>query len=81
MIRSRASQDDILDSWGKIKKELALIELRGEAVLLIGDLNRAVGGGELGVAGNKEKISFGGQLIRDLIDSKEYIRERLEMPY
>ena len=73
LIESRASQEDILESWGRIKKELALIEIRGEAVLMSGDFNRAVGGGELGVAGNKEKISFGGQLIRDLIDSEEYV--------
>ena len=40
---------------------------------MIGDLNRPVVGGELGMAGNKENISFGGQLIRDLIDSEEYV--------
>ena len=73
MIESRSSQEIILESWGRIKKELAMIEARGEAVLMIGDLNRAVGGGELGVAGNKEKISFGGQLVRDLVDSEEFV--------
>ena len=73
LIESRTSQENILESWARIKKELAMIEARGEAVLIIGDLNRGVGGGELGVAGNKEKISFGGQLVRDLIDSEEYV--------
>ena len=65
--------DKILESWGRIKKELALIEARGEAVLILGDLNRAVGAGELGVAGNKPGISYGGKLVRDLVASGEYV--------
>ena len=65
--------DKILDSWGRIKKELALIEARGEAVLILGDLNRAVGADMLGVAGNKPDISYGGKLVRDLVASGEYM--------
>ena len=65
--------DKILDSWGRIKKELALIEARGEAVLILGDLNRAVGAGEFGVAGNKPDISYGGKLVRDLVASGDYV--------
>ena len=66
-------KEKILESWMKIKKELCLIEMRGEAVLLFGDHNRAVGADDLGVKGNKEKVSFGGQLLRDLVESKEYV--------
>ena len=66
-------KEKILESWAKIKKELCLIEMRGESVLLFGDINRAVGADELGVRGNKEKISFGGQLLRDLVETKDYV--------
>ena len=49
------------------------IEDRGEACLLIGDLNRAVGAEPWGIKGNKTNISFGGQLVRDLLEQEEYI--------
>ena len=39
---------------------------------MLGDMNRAIGAGELGVEGNKPNISYGGQLIRDLLASKKY---------
>ena len=64
--------DKILESWGRIKLELARIEARGEAVLILGDLNRAVGCDVLGVAGNASKVSYGGHLVRDLVASEEY---------
>ena len=66
-------KEKIMESWSKIKKELCMIEMRGEAALLIGDVNRAVGADELGVKGNKEKVSFGGELVRDLVESKDYV--------
>ena len=65
-------KDKILASWSKIKKELCLIEMRGEAALLIGDMNRAVGADERGVKGNKVKVSFGGCLIRELVEEGNY---------
>jgi hypothetical protein len=58
----------VLESWGKIKKKLCLIQLRVEAVLICGDLNRAVGADKQGVRGNKERISEGGHLVRELAE-------------
>ena len=49
------------------------MEIRGEVVLISGHFNRAVGGGKLGVTSSMEKISYGGQLVRDLIDTEEYV--------
>ena len=73
-IETRAGgPDKILESWGRIKKELALIEARGEAVLIIGDLNRAVGCDDLGVEGNAPDLSYGGKLVRDLVATEEYV--------
>ena len=46
---------------------------RGEELILVGDLNKAVGNDEFGVEGNHPKISFGGSLVRSLISSGQYI--------
>ena len=63
---SRTSNDDIEQSWYRLLKDVKEIEKRKEAVLIVGDMNRAVGNGKLGIRGNKNKISFGGQLIRNM---------------
>ena len=59
-IENRTDNDDILESWTSIKKELRMIEKRGEAELIIGDINRSVSNDEYGVKNNKSKISYGG---------------------
>ena len=69
----RAGRQQVLEGWTEILKELANIEATKELALLVGDLNRAVGGGELGVEGNSSKISYGGQLIRDLVSAGDYV--------
>ena len=63
----------VVESWTKLKKELLLIEGRNEAVVLMGDYNRAIGNDDYGVPGNKEKISHGGELVRDLMREGEYV--------
>ena len=40
---SRMQKDEIYESWIKLKDEVEKIILRKESVVLIGDLNRAVG--------------------------------------
>ena len=49
----------------RLSKDLKDIEERDETILIIGDLNRAVGCDEWGVAGNHSRVSYGGQLIRE----------------
>ena len=72
-IEGRAGgKENLLESWGRILKELSLIEARGEGVLIIGDLNRGVGSDELGVPGNSPTVSYGGKLVRDLVATEEY---------
>ena len=39
----------------------------------MGDLNRAVGSDEFGVAGNHNRVSYGGGLIRDMIKKRDCI--------
>ena len=40
---SRTGKDEITASWLRLRKDLEEIEDRGEAVLVLGDLNRAIG--------------------------------------
>ena len=54
-------------------KNIKDIEARKEAVIIIGDMNRHVGSGEHGVKDNKNHISYGGQLIRNMIKDRQYI--------
>ena len=54
-------------------EKMRIIKSRDEWVVLIGDLNKAVGNGEYGVKGNHEKVSFGGKLIHKLLETKKYI--------
>ena len=69
---SRTSKDEILASWIRLREDLERIESSGEGVLIIGDMNRAVGADELGVEGNHDKVSFGGQLIREMVEENNY---------
>ena len=64
---SRTGKDEITASWLRLRKDLEEIEDRGEAVLVLGDLNRAIGSDQWGVTGNKSNLSHGGQYIRDMV--------------
>ena len=54
-------------------QELSLIQSRGEMCLLMGDLNKHIGADRLGVRGNHERITYGGQLVRELLGTEEYV--------
>ena len=70
---SRMDNQDILESWGGLKSELEEIKERDESVILLGDLNRAIGAGKQGVPDNHQKVSYGGQLVRELLETDEYV--------
>ena len=70
---SRSSNDEIEKSWYRLMKDVKDIEARNEDVIIIGDMNRHVGTEEHGIKGNKNYISHGGQLIRNLIQDNLYI--------
>jgi len=70
----RAGETKIRESWERLCEDLEVIKSRGEAVILIGDMNRAVGAGELGIMGNKEQVSPGGRMLREeLLQGGEYV--------
>ena len=69
MARSRKAGRQ--QNWVKIMNEIKQIKDRGEGLILIGDMNRAIGSDKLGVKGNNSEVSFGGSMIRDLLEQEE----------
>ena len=69
----RGRKEKITESWKRLLEDVKEIEERKENILIIGDMNHALGTGEWGVKGNKHNISFGGNLIRDLPATKRFI--------
>ena len=51
---SRTPKENISEGWARLEKDLDEIIHRGEAFLIMGDLNRAVGSDEWGVDGNHD---------------------------
>ena len=70
---SRSSKQEIEERWARVVKDIKTIEDRQEPILLLGDMNKHSGNDDLGVKDNHEKISFGGELLYNLIATKEYI--------
>ena len=50
-----------------------MIEDRNEESILIGDMNKLVGNGPLGVKDNNVKVTFGGKLVHQLLQDGKYI--------
>ena len=72
-IETRMENQEILESWGRIKLELDKIRDRNEFCLLVGDVNRAIGSGSFGIKGNRPRVSYGGKLLIELLETGEYI--------
>ena len=66
----RTDKDNIQNRWNRIMSEVVKIEAKNELLVLCGDLNKHVGDV---VEGNHSKVTFGGQLIRDLLSTEKYI--------
>ena len=70
---SHMSRKEVLDTWLRLKREIDLILDRQEGVIMVGDYNRSLGNNELGIKGNHDKISYGGQLMREMLEDKQII--------
>ena len=68
---SRSNKDKIQDKWSKILNEVTKIEAKGEHLVVIGDLNRHIG--DMVEGNEKDKISFGGNLIKDWLETGSYV--------
>ena len=67
-----SNRQQVVDRWGRLLQVLEAGRARGDHVLLLGDLNKHIGNGHLGVQGNTGEISTGGRLIRDLVNSGDW---------
>ena len=72
-IEERMEDQEVIENWGRLNRDLDDIQSRNESVVMLGDFNRAIWAGEQGVEGNKPKVSKGGKLIRELLEEGEYI--------
>ena len=63
----------IEERWAKICNHLKVIEERNEEAILIGDMNKLVGHGPLGVENNTSKVTFGGKLVHRLLEDGKYL--------
>ena len=70
---ARSGKEEVLARWGRLLKELGAITARGDHCLLLGDLNKLVGCGPLGVPGNHPEVSQGGKLVLDLVQSGDWV--------
>ena len=69
---SRENKNEIENRWSRIMEEVIRAEKRNEAVVIIGDLNNHIGNDDLGVKDNIPKVSFGGELVRALLQGGNY---------
>ena len=68
-VESRSTKDKIKERWIKIREIIKQIEAKRELLVVIGDLNAHVG--DI-IPGNKAKISYGGQFLREFLESEQY---------
>ena len=70
----RKNSTKIVDEkWMIIHEELDKIKSRGENCVLIGDMNKLIGNDEWGVCGNNPEITIGGSMLRNLLQTKDYV--------
>ena len=66
----RLSKEEIDAHWNEVMVAVAKAEARKESILIVGDLNRAVG---KIVPGNTAKESYGGKLLKNFVESNDYV--------
>ena len=67
------SKSTMLERWGRVLEVIHGVLANKESLVVLGDFNKHIGSDHLGVAGNHNKITFGGSLVRDLIDNGDVI--------
>ena len=70
---NRESKSNIEARWQRLLELIRKFEVLQETLILIGDFNKHIGEGEQGVRGNHSKVSFGGQLLRSLLETEDYV--------
>ena len=67
---ARMSKESVEKHWKELLEEISKIEARNELLVLCGDFNRHLGSI---VPLNSPKVSYGGELVVNFIETKEYI--------
>ena len=67
---SKASNDKIKERWERLKKDIKSWHESGDLVLILGDWNIQIGNDEWGVEGNHGKVSYGGKLLRQMLQDE-----------
>ena len=65
--------EEIENKWMRLVKNMEEIRARKEFCILGGDLNKLVGCDEYGIPGNHPEVSPGGQMLRDLLATGNWI--------
>ena len=52
----RSTKENIEKSWLRLYDDIKTIDDKGEHVMIVGDLNRAVGNDKWGIIGNNRKV-------------------------
>ena len=67
---SRMRREEIEEHWEEIMGVISRVEAREEHLVLIGDANRHLGSL---IPGNIEKVSHGGELMKELLETDKYV--------
>ena len=70
---SRMTRKEVLDSWLRLKREIEATLNRKEGIVLIGDFNRSIGNDHLGIKGNTNKITYGGEHLREMLKENKMV--------
>ena len=66
----RTSKDIIEKHWNEVEEVMSKAESRQEWVLFVGDANRHLG---KVIPGNDEKVSFGGTLVQEFLETERQV--------
>ena len=64
------SREEIVEHWEELLEVITRVEARDENLVIIGDANRHLGSV---IPGNIDKVSFGGELMKELLETEKYV--------
>ena len=70
-VESHISKDRIVEKWQNIMNEVHRIEARGEPLIMVGDFNAHIS--DLVPNNKTDKMSVRGKLVKEFLESKDYV--------
>ena len=64
------TREEIENHWEEVMEVVTRVEAREEHLVIIGDANRHLGSY---IPGNIEKVSYGGELMKELLETGKYV--------